>query len=388
VPSAALSVSLAAATPVAPVASSVAPPTVPQAAPLAADTLLLFADASSVHTRRWVAEMAQRGFDCVVATRRPAELPGAREVVALRPGADARGWFGALPEVRALARRVRPRWLHGHYVTSYGLWAAAASDAVPAPLVLTAWGSDILVTPRARGPRGWFMRRLVGRTLKRAALVTADAGDVLRAVHGYGTRAALEPVLWGADVERFRPGTPAEGFEIASLRAWEPNYRIPVLLQALQMLRAARPRADLCLHLLGGGPDEAALRAQVAALRLTGCVAFIGRVDDDGLIATLQRCRVSVSVPASDATSVSLLESMACGLPVVATDLPANRDWIDRDWRVPVDDPAALALALQRLLDDPPLAAAQGLRNRCVAELRASRRVHMDRMAALYRKLA
>jgi glycosyltransferase involved in cell wall biosynthesis len=353
-----------------------------------ADTLLLFADASSVHTRRWVTEMAARGFDCVVATRRPAELPAAREVIALQPGSDAAGWFRALGAVRTLATRLRPRWLHGHYVTSYGLWAAEAAKASSAPLVLTAWGSDILVTPRAPGPRGWAMRAVVGRTLKRAALVTADARDVLTAIHGYGTPAALELVLWGADTQHFCPGTPAPGFEIVSLRAWEPNYRIDVLLQALALLRTARPDAGARLHLLGGGPDEAALRALASRLQLDDCVAFTGRVDDAAMRATLQRSRVSVSVPASDATSVSLLESMACGLPVVATDLPANRPWIDRDWQVPVDDAPALAAALQRLVDSPYLAAAQGLRNRYLAELRASRQVHMDRMAALYRGLA
>jgi glycosyltransferase involved in cell wall biosynthesis len=195
-------------------------------------------------------------------------------------------------------------------------------------------------------------------------------------------------VLWGADTERFRPGTPAPGFEIASLRAWEPNYRIDTVLQALALLRAARPQAGACLHLLGGGPDEAPLRALAARLGLGDSVAFIGRVDDAAMLATLQRCRVSVSVPESDATSVSVLESMACGLPVVASALPANRAWIDRDWLVPVGDAAALAAALQRLADAPALAAAQGLRNRYVAELRASRRFHMDRMAALYRSLA
>lgn len=354
---------------------------------MTAPTLLLFADATSVHTRRWVHEMAQRGFDCVLATRRPADVPGAREVIAVQPGADAAGWFRALPQVRALATRLRPRWLHGHYVTSYGLWAAACRRVVAAPLVLTAWGSDILVTPREPGPRGWLMRVLVGRTLRRAALVTADSDDVLAAVQGYGPSAALEIVLWGADTDHFRPGPPAPGFEIASLRAWEPNYRIAIVLQALALLQAARPQAGACLHLLGGGPDEAALRDLSTQLGLGDTVAFTGRVGDADLVATLQRCRASVSVPASDATSVSVLESMACGLPVVASDLPASRAWIDRDWRVPVDDAPALAAALQRLVDHPQVAAAQGLRNRFVAEQRASRRQQMDRMAALYRAL-
>ena len=161
--------------------------------------ILFFADASSVHTQRWVREIAARGFECVVATRRPAEVPG---------------------------RSVAPHWVHGHYVTSYGLWAAASGLGPQVPVVLTAWGSDLLVTPRARGWRGSAMAALVGWSLRRAALVTADSQDVLVEVQRYGTAARCEEVVWGADTGRFEPGKSAAGFEIASLRSWEANYNL------------------------------------------------------------------------------------------------------------------------------------------------------------------
>lgn len=352
-------------------------------------SILFFADASSIHTQRWVREIAGRGFDCVVATRRPAPVPGAREVIAVRPGGDAAGWLLALPEVQRLAKRVAPQWVHGHYVTSYGLWAASCSLGPEVPVVLTAWGSDILVTPRAPGLRGGAMAALVGWSLKRARLVTADSQDVLAAIRGYGTTARCEEILWGADTERFRPAKPAPGFELASLRAWEPNYNIDVVLRAFARLRAERPQAGALLHLMGGGPDEAALKALAAELQLGDDVRLLGRVGDASMISMLQRSRVSVSVPSSDATSVSVLESMACGLPVIASDLPANRQWLDADSGlvVPPRDAGALAAALIRLHDEPAFARAQGERNRRWAEARASRRAQMDRMAVLYDSL-
>lgn len=347
--------------------------------------ILFFADASSVHTQRWVKEIAARGFDCVVATRRPAEVPGAREVVPVRPGGDAAGWLFAIPAVKELARKLAPGWVHGHYVTSYGLWAAVASPGPQLPVVLTAWGSDILVTPRAPGLRGAAMAALVGWSLKRAALVTADAQDVLDEIGRYGTPARRELLLWGADTERFRPTAKAPaGFGIVSLRNWEANYNIATLLRAFAMLRHQRPQSGAVLELLGGGPDAAPLQALAAELALSGAVRFTGRVDDAGMVSALQRARVSVSVPTSDATSVSLLESMACGLAVVASDLPANRAWIEPELLVPAGDADALAGALLRLHDDPALAAAHGQRNRALAAERAARRRQMDRMAVLY----
>ncbi len=350
--------------------------------------ILFFADASSVHTQRWVQAMAQRGFRCSVLTRRPAEVRGADEVIVLMPGDSAAGWFAALPAARRLARQLRPRWLHGHYVTSYGLWGAACHSQGDAPLVLTAWGSDVLVTPHERGLRGRVTAALLRRTLRRAALITADAADVLDDIRRYGPTARCEEVLWGADTELFRPGEPAPGFEICSLRAWEPNYRIDTVLRALARLLAARPASAVVLHLLGGGPDEAALKGLADTLGIAHAVRFAGRVDEATMLRTLQRCRVSVSIPASDATSVSVLESMACALPVVASDLAANRPWIDATLRVRGADDAELADLLIRLHDAPALCATHGQRNRALVRERGSRQQHMDRMAALYEALA
>jgi len=351
--------------------------------------ILFFADASHVHTRRWVQAMAERGFDCVVATRLPGAINGA-EVVAVQPGGDASGWFRAVPAVRALAARFEPKWIHGHYVTSYGMWAAACRGI--APVVLTAWGSDVLVTPRERGWRGSLMRGLLGWTLRRADLITADARDVLDEIVRYGVTAPLQEVLWGVDTQCFKPAPvpPADDvrFELVSLRQWEPNYRIELLVRAFARLRAARPALRTRLTLLGGGSLAPQLRTLVAELELDEqAVQLIGRVDDAGMVAALQRADVSVSVPASDATSVAMLESMACALPVVASDLPANHSWIDVAQRVPVDDLEALTAALLRLADDPVSRRAIGSRNREAVLRRAARATHMDHMASMYESL-
>ena len=91
----------------------------------------------------------------------------------------------------------------------------------------------------------------------------------------------------------------------------------------------------------------------------------------------------------SDATSVSVLESLACGMAVVASDLPANRQWITREGGrlVPPRDATALARALNEIARDRGALAEMGRRNREIALQRASRREQMDRMFALYEQL-
>ena len=349
--------------------------------------ILFFADAASVHTRRWVAAVAERGAEAIIISRQAGEVPGARQVIVIEPGLDKLGWFRALPEVRREARRLmadfKPDLVHGHYVTSYGLWAAACGLSVPK--VLTAWGSDILVTPR----ESRLMRLVVGWSLRHADLITADSLDVVKEIAGYHPSAPVHQILWGADTDKFCPGTPARDFEVVSLRSWEPNYNIDLIIEAFARFVSLRPHSQARLHLLGGGPMESVLQERVASLRLLQQVRFHGRVGDQAMVDAIQRARVSVSVPARDATPVSVLESMACGLPIIASDLPANRQWIDErgGWITPVRDVAAVTDALVSAHDHPQQAQAMGLHNRELIEREASRRGQMDRMWQLYAQM-
>ncbi|MFT3859608.1 MAG: glycosyltransferase [Aquabacterium sp.] len=349
--------------------------------------ILFFADAASVHTRRWVAAAVERGAQAIVITRQPAEVPGALEVIPILPGGDKLGWFKALPQVRRVAREVarrfQPTLVHGHYVTSYGLWAAACG--LKLPKVLTAWGSDILVTPR----ESRLMRAVVGWSLRHADLITADSMDMVDEIARYHPHAPCHQILWGADTDKFVPGDAGEDFDVVSLRSWEPNYNIDLIIEAFSRFLMQRPQSHARLHLLGGGSMQAALEQRVQELRLLQQVRFHGRVGDVEMVQAIQRSKVSVSVPTSDATSVSVLESMACGLPIIATDLPANRQWIDEQggWIVPVRDVDAVAQALVAAYDQPTQARQMGQHNRELIERAASRRGQMDAMWQLYLKL-
>ena len=80
---------------------------------------------------------------------------------------------------------------------------------------------------------------------------------------------------------------------------------------------------------------------------------------------------------------------MACGLPIIASDLPANRQWVDSrgGWLTPVRDIDALTQALLDAHDDPTAATLKGVHNRRRIEREASRRGQMDRMWQLYQQI-
>ena len=348
--------------------------------------LCLLGDANSVHLQRWAREMIARGFRVSVVTARPQPIEGVEQCV-MSPVRRSVDWLRRVGEARRFVERLAPDIVHAHYISSYGYLAARCARH---PLVMTAWGSDLLLTPR----HSMLMRWLTGWTLRRADLITGDSLDLVAAAQAYHPRAPLHCIHWGADTAKFRPAPWADkpAFDIASLRSWEPNYRIDTLVGAVGLLRECLPDAPVHLHLLGGGSGEAALRDQVRSLGLTDRVTFHGRVDDAGMLAVLARCKVSVSVPASDATSVALLESMACGLAVVASDLPANREWLcgDEDiddLLVSAGDATALARALQTLLQDDARAQQLGAVNLGRITRDGQRAAQMDAMAGLYRTL-
>lgn len=341
--------------------------------------LCLLGDANSVHVQRWAAEMRARGWRVSLVTARPHPIEGVRQVV-LPPIRSTTDWLWRVGAARRAVAELNPDIVHAHYVTSYGYLAARCGRH---PLVMTAWGSDLLVTPR----NSRLLRLLTRWILGHADLVTGDSPDLLAAAHQLRKGLITELIHWGVDLTRFSPKAWSEkpGFDAVSLRSWEPNYRIDVILRALALVREKRP--DVRLHLLGGGSLESSLQAQVAHLGLGEAVRFHGRLDDAGMAAVLDRCRFSISVPESDATSVSVLESMACGLVVIASDLPANRDWLPAETLVPAGDADALAQRWLSLTEDQEHAAILGGCNADRIALEGDRQTQMNAMDRLYRQL-
>lgn len=343
--------------------------------------LCLLGDANSPHTRRWALEMRARGWRVSLVTARPEPLDGVEQRI-LPPVRRSIDWLLRAGAAQRHVRELAPDIVHAHYLTSYGYLAARCDRH---PLVMTAWGSDLLVTPHTRP----WMRWLTGWILRRADLITGDSASLVEAARQYRPHAPVHEIHWGVDRTRFAPAPweGKDGVQIVSLRAWEPNYQIGTLVEAFALLRQHLPGAPLQLHLLGGGSLEAALRAQVQKLALAQCVHFHGRLDDAGMAAVLTRCKISVTVPASDATSVAMLESMACGLAVVASDLDANRQWITPGLLVPAGDARALADVLQQLVQDDARMRQAGEQNAERIALDGDRKAQMDQIDRLYRQL-
>ena len=138
--------------------------------------LCLLGDASSVHLQRWAQEMMARGWRVSVVTARPQPIDGVDQRV-LPPVRRSADWLWRTGAARAALHDLAPDIVHAHYVSSYGYLGARSGRR---PLVMTAWGSDLLLTPR-HNP---MMRGLTRWTLRRADLITGDSADLVRSGAG------------------------------------------------------------------------------------------------------------------------------------------------------------------------------------------------------------
>jgi glycosyltransferase involved in cell wall biosynthesis len=307
-----------------------------------------------------------------------------REVFAAAPLALAASTAAAT----RLVRRFRPDLLVAHWVIPNGPPALIAARLGGVPLAVGLHGSDVFLAERKK-PIGDRAREV----FRAAAAITACSPDLAeRAMRLGALPAEVATIPYGVDHERFRPADeavraatrrdlglrPGERLVLAGGRlVHKKGLDVAIDAFATQAVREAGPAR---LVLFGYGDLLEALKAQAARLGLAEQVLFTGRVERDQVPALYAAADMfllpSVHDHAGNVDGLpnTLLEAMATGLPIVASDVVGVPTVIDRGVEgllVPEGDAAALGAAVGGLLGDPQRAVALGraARARVVREL-------------------
>jgi glycosyltransferase involved in cell wall biosynthesis len=346
------------------------------------------ANAASIHTHRWATHFSMRGHDVTVASLTNVSIPGVNvRWMGVDPNIRGRiAYLQCLPRLRRTLRELKPDIVHAHYAGGYGLAAALAGFH---PLVLTAWGSDVLILPNSSRPMRW----LVKFALRRADLVTSMALHMTAAICGLGVpRERIVTLPFGVDTTIFHPGgrLPAAGAAplIVSTRHLEPLYNVGLLIEALPEIAAAFPAVKLVL--LGDGSERRRLQERARELNQARRVVFLGRKRPEEVAQYLWQADVFVSTSLSDGNNISLNEAMACGAFPVATDIAANREWIrhgENGFLTGLHDPRMLASLVILALERNSLRKAAAESNWKIIGERGSWSSAMETMEAQYRKL-
>lgn len=336
----------------------------------------------------------EQGWPTTLLTARwqpdwPAEVVHRGVPVVRLPQPKLRGW-GTLRYMRALNR-----WLRDHadrfdlvYVSmlkhdAYAALGAARQAGFPVALRAEGAGltGDVHWQLEARGGR------LIRNRCEAADALVAPSPAVERELIAAGyPRDRLHAIPNGVVVPPPRDGTAARDEARNSLARSQPALYLPPdarlavytgrlhqgkglahLVEAWQQV--ARMRSDAYLWLFGEGPLHAKLVRQIRDAELCGRVVLAGTFDcvDEVLAAA----DLFVLPSLEENMSMALLEAMAQGLPIVATDIPGNQRLLvdgQHGLLVPPRDSASLAAAIERVWSDPEAAARWGAEARARVE--------------------
>ena len=296
------------------------------------------------------------------------------------------------PTMPAELRRLRPDIVHMHFPNPMGDISFLVG-ARGTPLVIT-YHADV-ITQRRLMP---LYRPMLKAIFSRADRIIAtapeniDASPVLAA-----WRSRITVIPLGIDLAAFQL-TETESVEVARRRrtaregtvlfvgVLRPYKGVDVLLRAMARVKAR-------LIVVGRGPNRLELSGLAARLGISSRVSFLGEVSDSERRILLHACDVFVlpSIDEREAFGIAQLEAMACGRPVIASDLPTGVRFVNKNQMtgllVPPGDSDALAAALQRLLGDERLRQTLGNAAKRRAELEFSSDRMVRRVQQVYEEV-
>ncbi len=305
--------------------------------------ILILAEASVVHSRRWADHFRFRGWTVRWLSFPPIPTDSGAQrlsVSRLRRVVDI---MLNIRRVRRIANEFKPDIVSALFLPDYG-WLATLVNRHP--LAVSAWGSDVLIAPHTSR---WHRKRIES-VLRDADWLFADAellGVAMRELGANPDHITIAPL--GVEDSWLKIGgsrifASDRPLNILTCRRLEPLYRVDTFLQAAARLGKGHA-SDFEFVVVGDGSQRPRL-IQLAQSLGMGKIQFTGFLDQRQLESSMAAADLYVSCSESDGTSVSMLEAMAAGCVPIVTDLAANREWIDHGINgllFPVGDDRTLA---------------------------------------------
>lgn len=235
--------------------------------------------------------------------------------------------------------------------------AVQASHVMGIPSVVTVHGVMV-----KRGLVLDVLQRIYLRTVARLlfekvsaviCLTRSDAESVARIVGGDGK---IFVVPNGVDTELFKPVSVKDSNLITWVGRFVPEKGLVYFLRAMRMV--VEEHGDVRFVLVGDGPLRAELVKLVDKLGLTGRVDFVGSIGRVDVAELLSKSSIFVFPSLREGLPLSVLEAMACGVPVVGSDIPGVNDVVkhgENGFLVLPRDSKGLAESVLALLDDDDL---------------------------------
>ena len=351
--------------------------------------LCFIVDSNSIHARKWVSYFVEQGHDVHVLSTGSVDIPGAKFHSLYNNLPSKVRFLPRLAKVRKLISQIKPELVNGQPL-GLGFYALMSGAR---PVTAGAWGSDVYITGRSFLGK-WHTKQV----LQKADLLTADSVDLKNEMVKQGANPDnVMVVTHGVNTDMFKPLDVSEIRDkhgltgkkvVLAARYFEPPYDLPGIAKAFPAVLKECP--DAVLVYLGKGSMEGELKALVKELGIENHTVFLPPVAYSDFPKYLQLADAYMSASVYESTSISLLESMSCGLAPVVSDLESNVEWIHDMQNGLVfkrRDYAEMASKIIYALKNPVKMKEFGKINRAIIEKKAQYKQEMRKVEESYENL-
>ena len=288
---------------------------------------------------------------------------------------------------RRLTKEIKPDLVHAGPIQTCAFIAVLSGFR---PILSMSWGFDLMDDVH----RSKWWEGVTRYTLKRSTFFTSDANVTKDKAVACGMNPKKTMVFpWGVDLEHFSPNTEhlslnTDHFTLFCNRSWETRYGVDVLARAF--VKVAQQNESVDLILLNGGSQSAQLRQILQSGGVLDRVTFGGLISQTDLPRWYHMADVYISPSHVDGSSVSLMEALACGLPCLVSDIPANKEWIvenENGWLFQDGDADSLAEKILAAISQKEKLPQIGRASRRSAEMRADWKKNAKVLMNIYRSL-
>lgn len=228
--------------------------------------------------------------------------------------------YKSIKELKKIISEFNPSIIHVHQANSFG-YITAKANKKKHPLILTTWGSDVLILPQ----KGFLYKHLAQYSVKKADYITADANFMIEAIKKLGANNEIMLANFGINYKEIE--IPQKENIIYSNRLHNDLYNVDKIIESFAFFVKDNPSWKLIVGANGSNTEK--LKEQAKNILPNNSYEFIGFVDEKENRRQYLRAKIWVSIPSSDGTAISLLEAMGYGCIPVLSDLPANKEWVN-----------------------------------------------------------
>ena len=289
--------------------------------------IAVVANANSIHTTRWVNWLRKNDHEVTIFSLNEGENcvyfgpePALDRSLIFNLGKNVRR---TTSELQAKIDEFKPDIVHGFFLVNHGMYASRIEGH---PKVITAMGSDVLIAPNESKLLSWIVKR----TIKKSDSIFGPP-LLIDKIKEWNLDTELNENVIGINTSLFKPAEKTKTIVFA--RGFKEVYNPLIVAKAFESLDAKLE--DFNFILCGEGP----LKTESERI-LSYCknVKFTGHIDEEKLAEFVGKAQLVVSPSLSDSIPLTILEAVACGTPVIASDIPANQHWVDEKLPVYIFD--------------------------------------------------